>query len=430
MELGLLIALKYGGSRGFFARKVRKSMDKTVLYDFEHDVLPPQWRPTGAISGRDKYVFPNGSEIEVFGLDNPYNIMSSEFDWGVVFEGTQLTVDDYELLVTRMSGKHPDVRKRLIIDCNPSDPEHFLWKRVLSGEIEGIASDHRDNPRWYNEATGQWTDEGLAYIASLDALTGFRKARLRHGKWVGAEGMVYDAFDASVHVLDEMPKGWQAWRKLRSIDFGFTNPFVCQWWAIDPDGRMYLYREIYRANRIVSKHAEAILAAELDPETNMREGIELTVADHDAEDRATLWDSGIGSITADKRVGVGIEEVKKRLALAGDGRPRLYIYRHARIDEDRDLIERKVPTSTLGEIGGYVWSEIKADKEAKEEPVKLNDHGMDAMRYAVMASEEVDHAAPPAQPIPAKNTLGWILRHPGQFGDEVEEDEGRAGTFV
>ena len=29
------------------------------------------------------------------------------------------------------------------------------------------------------------------------------------------------------------------------VDFGYTNPFTCQWWAMDHDGRLYLYREIF-----------------------------------------------------------------------------------------------------------------------------------------------------------------------------------------
>jgi predicted transcriptional regulator len=40
------------------------------------------------------------------------------------------------------------------------------------------------------------------------------------------------------------------------VDFGYTNPFVMQWWAEDPDGRLYLYREIYRTRRLVEDHAK------------------------------------------------------------------------------------------------------------------------------------------------------------------------------
>ena len=46
-----------------------------------------------------------------------------------------------------------------------------------------------------------------------------------------------------------------------SVDFGFTNPIVIQWWAEDPDGRLYLYRELYRDEDAWSRTTpEAMLA--------------------------------------------------------------------------------------------------------------------------------------------------------------------------
>jgi hypothetical protein len=50
------------------------------------------------------------------------------------------------------------------------------------------------------------------------------------------------------------------------------------------------------------------------------------------------------------------------------------------------LVEAKKPTSTLEEIDEYVWDEIKNSRYGErvlEHPKKMNDHGMDAMRYVV-----------------------------------------------
>jgi hypothetical protein len=79
-----------------------------------------------------------------------------------------------------------------------------------------------------------------------------------------------------------MPQGWQQWRKIRAIDFGYVNPFVCQWWAIDNDGRMFRYRELYMTGRTVKDHADKINLL------SSGESYEATICDHDAEDRATL----------------------------------------------------------------------------------------------------------------------------------------------
>ena len=109
------------------------------------------------------------------------------------------------------------------------------------------------------------------------------------------------------------------------IDFGYSNPFVCLWIAIDDDGRMYVYREIYHTRRTVKVHAAQI--------NRLSEGerYEFTVADHDAEDRAALLENGIATIAANKAIRPGIEAVQERLKVAGDGKPRLFVLRDSLI---------------------------------------------------------------------------------------------------
>jgi phage terminase large subunit len=237
-------------------------------------------------------------------------------------------------------------------------------------------STHRDNPRLWTGA--EWTPEGRRYLASLEGLTGHRRARLLEGKWAASEGLVYPEFDASVHVIQRMPEGWESWRRIRSIDFGFVHPWVCQWWAIDGDGRMYLYREIYRAKRTTDEHAAEINAL------SKGESYDATITDHDADVRAILAKAGIQSVLAEKAAVAGRDAVHARLRVQGDGKPRLYVLAGCTHEVDADLYEKKRPTSTLAEFDCYVYPPGKDGKSDKEEPIKDNDHGMDAMRYAVM----------------------------------------------
>lgn len=239
-----------------------------------------------------------------------------------------------------------------------------------------LFTQHTDNPRLYDEKAGEWTEYGMQYIATLDALTGVRKKRLRYGLWVGAEGMVFSEWDESVHHIDrfEIPSYWQ---RYRVIDFGFTNPFVCQWWAVDGDGRAYLYREIYHTQRLVEDHARQINAL------SEGEHYVATIADHDAEDRATLAKHGIGTLPAHKTISTGVEAVNARLKRAGDNKPRLFIMRGSLVGRDERLVEAKKPYATYQEIPGYVYPKGVDGKPLKEDPVKLDDHGCDAMRYFV-----------------------------------------------
>lgn len=393
MEKALACALNRAGSRQFFARATRESMNATILHDFEREVLPPAWRPKGAVEGRTKYVFPNGSEIAVIGMNKISNLMSSEFDRGFIFEATEVDVDQYEYLNTRLSGKLDGCYKQLVADCNPDSKGHHLWQRYESGAMTRINSRHEDNPRWFNQATGEWTPEGVAYIASLDRLTGFRKARLRFGLWVGAEGMIFEEWDQAVHVIKrrDLPSDYRNFWRVRSVDFGFKDPFVCLWAAIDEDGRIYIDREYVRTRKTVRKHAKALIRL-----TESEEDIQFTVADHDAEDRATLEEGGIDTLPAIKPKKASgknwiaqLDQVRERLSPWKGSRPGLFYIEDALADTggpDAQMREDKLPCGLLEEITQYVWEETKPGQATKEKPRDGNDHSVEALRNLVVAA--------------------------------------------
>lgn len=376
LEKAHICLANYPGARVLACRKTRASMTQSVLVTFEEKVLPAgsPIRNGADKQNRSSYHYPNGSELVIGGMDNAERIMSTEYDMVLVFEATETTEDDFEKLTSRLrNGVMP--YQQAVADCNPGPPSHWLNQRATQGRMVRILSRHEDNPSITPE-----------YIERLDALTGARKERLRYGRWAAQEGLVY-GFDARIHVLPafEIPKSW---RRFRVIDFGYTNPFVCGWWAMDPDGRMYLYREIYMSGRTVKVHAEQIVRL------SEGESIEATICDHDAEDRATLAESGISSQPAYKAVTVGVQAVEDRLKVAGDGRPRLFVLEGCLVETDTGLAERKKPTSTREEFDGYVWPKGKDGREVKEAPVKNDDHGMDMTRYAVAYADGIGVVVP------------------------------------
>lgn len=373
-------ALTYPRLRVLIVRKTRVSLTESGLVTFERFVLGEDHPICSSVqrANRSLYTYPNGSEIVVGGIDRPARIMSTEFDLIYVQEAVELSVEDYESLLTRLdrSGVSVLPRSLLIGDCNPDRPDHWLKQRADAGKCVMRATRHEDNPVLFDD-TGKITERGARYIARLDSLTGVRYLRLRLGQWVQAEGAVYEAWNDALHVVEHFDVPAE-WRRIRAIDFGYTNPFVCQWWAIDPDGRMYLYRELYMSKRIVAEHARQIVAL------SEGERIEATVADHDAEDRATLAAAGIHTIPAKKSIRQGIDAVQQRLAAGYDGRARLMILRDTLIERDEELAEAGKPLMTMQEVGGYVWAKGVDGKPLKETPVDVDNHGLDALRYAVM----------------------------------------------
>lgn len=381
------IAWKYPGARIGILRKVRADLAQTTLVTFERDVLGmnnPICR--GVLrENRLSYRYPNGSEIVIGGMDRPGKVLSGEYHVFYVAEAVEFSENDWEFLLMRLGRDGIVPFAQLIADTNPSHPQHWLKKRCDAGRCKLLNTFHEDNPAYWDTALNDWTQRGRQYVlGKLERLTGVRRARYRDGKWVIAEGAVYDDFVDGIHAIDAFPVPPE-WRRFRSIDFGYTNPFVCQWWAMDPDGRLYLYREIYMTQRTVADHAKMI------NRLTAVEHIDFSVADHDAEDRATLRKEGIPTLAANKAISVGIQAVQERLRKAGDGKPRLFIFRGSLYELDENLVDPDsperhiVPISTLEEFPAYVWPKGDDGKSKKEQPVDANNHGMDAMRYMVMA---------------------------------------------
>jgi hypothetical protein len=210
------------------------------------------------------------------------------------------------------------------------------------------------------------------YVADeeIDALMAqwaeeIRETRVK-GYFAAFMGAVFTTFSRDVHVCKPfpIPDDWPRWR---SIDFGFNNPFACLWLALDPDNRWYVYHEHYKGKASLAFHAERIKGI------SGREKYRATWADHDAQDRFELEQHEIKTVAARKDIRLGIEVVQTVLKVQGDGRPRLYIFSTCK--------------HTIEEMTGYKWAEGTEAKDAKDEPLKVNDHTVDALRYAIFGVE-------------------------------------------
>jgi hypothetical protein len=197
-----ICAQNYPGMRGLIVRKTRESLTESALVTFEEKVLPegssialgPQRRL------RQAYHYPNGSEIVIGGMDKPSKVMSTEFDFIYPQEAIELSEHDWESLTTRLrNGVMP--YQQIVGDTNPDAPTHWLKRRADRGATVFLESRHEDNPVLWDGRRADWTDIGSVYIEKLDALTGARKPRLRFGKWVQAEGVVYEGWDRAIHLI-------------------------------------------------------------------------------------------------------------------------------------------------------------------------------------------------------------------------------------
>ena len=193
------------------------------------------------------------------------------------------------------------------------------------------------------------------------------------GRFAAFLGAVYRMFSRDTHVIKafEIPADWP---RYRAIDWGFNNPFACLWLARDPDKRWYVYAEHYQSQELLAYHAERI------KQISGREHYQATWADHDAQDRYEFENLGIRTTAARRDIHLGIEAVQTALKIQADGRPRLFIFEKCR--------------HTTEEMMGYRWAEGTETNDPKDEPLKVNDHTLDALRYAIYGVEGVSYFSP------------------------------------
>ena len=370
-------AFQFPGSKQLVARKFRTNAKNSVWNDTikKYMSLNPEMNGTlfRTVDSELKIYFANGSEILVAGLDNAERVekvRGTEYCTIYLNEATELSYTTMNEVLTRLSQRVRDRNgneavPKLLLDCNPRGPRHWLYA-VGVKHVDPETGEPLSNAEIWKRVHWSAYDnkENLSeeYLEELEHLPEIQKQRMLHGKWVAAEGQVYSDFREEIHVVKpfSIPDDWT---RVRSIDFGFTNPFVCLWGAVDHDGKLYIYRELYKAGVLTSIHAETIKRLSGD------ERYLMTVADHDAEERAELNKNGIPTDAAKKTVQPGIQTVQKRFK-----ENRIFIFPCCK--------------QLLSEIDSYSWLPPNEERNACEEPRKLDDHAMDAMRYMVMAVDE------------------------------------------
>lgn len=375
-----LLLLMYPGARALVARKTSTALSGSAMVTFREDILRAEEGVVYFGGNRIKpaaFHYPNGSELVINGLDKPEKVKSTAFDIALINEATECAIEDIEFVRSRLRhGKLP--YHQLIMDVNPDAPTHWLNQRMYEGSTTRLVSRHQDNPRYFDPTRNDWTPEGHNYIeVVLAGLTGVRLARLRYGIWAAADGTIYEQdYSRARNVVKRfpIPASWSRWM---TLDFGFVNPFVCKWYAEDPDGRYYCYREIYMTHRLVEEHAKHIKQLSKWGQDGGDPLPRAIYADHDAEGRETFHKhAGLITMPARKAVVEGIQAMAARLRPAGDGKPRLMYFEDCLVERDPELVKSKRPVCTVEEFDSYVWK-----PGTKDEPLKENDHGMDSCRY-------------------------------------------------
>lgn len=261
---------------------------------------------------------------------------------------------------------------RLFFTTNPDSQSHWLRRRYLSRL--------RDLPDWriFHFTMDDNPSLSPEYVAAKRReFTGLWYRRFILGEWVSAEGAIYDSWDPDRHVIpwDDLPP----MRRLLGVglDYGTTNPSSAVLLGLGEDGTLYAIDE-WRHDPAVSQHrlTDAQVSAQLRgwlaqdhlPYPSDLAPEWLFVDPAAASLKVQLHQDGEGRVTdADNQVGYGIRTVASLLALGA-----LHV-------TDRC-------TGVIDEAPSYAW-DPKATEKGQDKPLKVADHSLDALRYAVATTE-------------------------------------------
>lgn len=300
-----------------------------------------------------------GNRVTCFGGDNKdaYKAMTGMTAYG--WYGNEVSLQ-HENTIQEAFNRTSGDGFCILWDTNPAYPDHPVKRDHVdrSGERLANGRERVHAVHWALEDNPYLAPE---YVENLKRSTpaGMWYDRAIRGLWCMAEGVIYEGFVMGTHVCEpfEVPADWP---RFAAVDLGFDNPFVCLWGATDHDGRLWIIDEHYEAGRLLSHHAEAI---------KRRPPVQWIVRDHDAQEGAELEERGVYTVPAQKDVLAGIQKVASRLSVQPDGKPRLVIFNTC--------------ANLVREIARYRWRE----GAKKEEPLKQDDHAVDALRYMVMELE-------------------------------------------
>lgn len=355
---------RYSHAQAAIVRKTYKSTVSSVIQTYVNKVLAPGAGiiPYGG-ERPDWFDYPNGSRVWVAGMDSADKVLSSERDFIYVNQAEELSVDDWETLGTRCTGRAGNTPyAQLFGDCNPASRNHWIVERAKVGTLSLLKSEHRDNPMLYDEAGGL-TAQGTRTMETLEALTGSRRKRLYEGEWFSAEGLVYEEFSREVHVCERPREDLRHF--IVGCDEGYTNPSVALVIGVDGDGRAHVIEEFYQRRVLQAAFVDVCR------DIYQRYHPDAFYVDPSAAGLiAEMQSAGLPALGGTNDVSDGIQAVKQRFVVQGDGRPRLTI--------NADCV------NLISEMEAYVWAHGR-DGTALDKPGKDDDHAEDALRYAVSA---------------------------------------------
>jgi hypothetical protein len=362
-----------------------------------------------------------GSGVIAFrNLDDVAKYKSAEFAAIGLEETTENSKDVFDMLRTRI--RWPGIANtKLIGGTNPGGIGHE-WVRALwidkkyeptekeQKEFAFIQSLPKDNPH----LTQSYFDQLAGLPEKL------RKAFLE-GNWDIFEGQVFTEWDRTVHVVKASDRPvFPNYDMFICFDYGYTAPGAMHWMAVDYDGNLIVYRELY--------------------------GTGMTYEDWITKAKAlSKWDEtsiALGENENIKYMVVGLDSIRKNDQTKRSGVDVMRSiwnipYEEAYTDRLQGLVEfhERLKVDPLTKRPKIVWHDcceraiitipaLCHDKHKVEDvDTAMEDHAFDADKYGMM-SRRIRKSTKPISPM-EKKFNAWKAQDelmPAQFGKFYAND--------
>ena len=395
----LVDLLRYASNGNHRALLLRRTLaELTELIDQSRKLYPKAFPGAVFRESKNTWSFPSGATALFSYVDKDNDVtryQGQSFTWiGVDELGQYPTPYVWNYLRSRLRTTDPEIQTYMRASANPGGvggwwlkkmfvdpavPNDSFWATDIdSGNILRYGPNHpinADQPLYQRRfIPARLTDnpflrESGEYEAMLLSLPEVERRRLLEGDWDVADGAAFSEFDRSKHVVEpfEVPYNWP---RLRAADYGYSSPSCVLWGAVDWDGNIWIYRELYdkgytgetlaRIINALEEHDPLMQISVLDGACWSKHGTGPSIAE-------TMIRNGTRWIPADKNRIPGKIELHRRLAVdERTDEPKLKIFSTC-----TNLI-RTLPTIPLSKTN------------SEDVDTKADDHAYDALRYMCM----------------------------------------------
>jgi len=284
-------------------------------------------------------------------------IRGSEFAGALIDELTLIPESFFKMLLSRMSVDGA----QLFCSTNPDSPYHWV-------KTDFIDRQHELNLKVFSFTIDDNPSLSESYKNDLkNEYTGLWYKRFIEGKWVLAEGAVYDFFDEEIHVIDHPPG--EANYYIVGVDYGTTNPTAFVMIGYNPScyPNMWCEKEYYFDSRVeLRQKSDYEYANDLVDFITGYNVQNIYLDPSAASFKRELQRNGVNYIY--DGVNDVIPGIRYQANLLSSGTYKIC----------------SNCTNVIKEYATYMWSG-KAANMGVDKPVKAFDHTMDATRYALFS---------------------------------------------